>query len=76
MRNRLDSLSKIDQVSAPVFQLHGHNDEVIPFPLAQKLADRTREPKEFLALPSLLHNDRLPDDYFQRLEAFLGRHGI
>lgn len=38
MRDRFDSLSKAGAVRQPTLVLHGTADEVIPFPLGQRLA--------------------------------------
>lgn len=72
MRNRLDSLSKIAAYHGPLLQVHGDADRVIPFALGQRLFDAANEPKQFVRLRDHDHNDPLPEEYYQALEAFYG----
>jgi fermentation-respiration switch protein FrsA (DUF1100 family) len=73
MRHRLDSASKIGRVSAPLLQLHGQSDRVIPFAIGQRLFQQAREPKQLVALPLHDHNDPLPDEWIEAMAAFLDR---
>ncbi|HEV3146278.1 MAG TPA: alpha/beta hydrolase [Gemmataceae bacterium] len=45
MRNRFDNLSKIGELSAPVFIAHGDADGMIPPSQAQRLFEAANEPK-------------------------------
>lgn len=76
MRNRFESLSKIEKCKRPVFMAHGTDDEVIPHALGEKLFATANEPKEFLSIPGNRHNDSLPNEFFTRLKKFLEKHSI
>lgn len=72
MRNRLDSLSKIGNYHGPLLLCHGDTDEIIPLNMGQRLFDAANEPKRFVLLPGIGHNDPLPAEWDEALDAFLG----
>lgn len=48
VRTRMDSLSKIKELSCPKLVIHSVDDEIIPFALGEKLFKEAAEPKVFL----------------------------
>ena len=58
MRERFDNLSKIRQVTCPIFIGHGTEDELVPFAMAERLAQaaRPRRPVTFLPIQECSHN--------------------
>jgi hypothetical protein len=74
MHNRFDSLSRIADCHRPVFVAHGTADELIPFALGKRLYEAAHEPKQFLVMPGLGHNDAFPDEFYAALKEFLGKH--
>ncbi|MCI0456234.1 MAG: alpha/beta hydrolase [Gemmataceae bacterium] len=75
MRNRFDSLARIGQCKRPVFFAHGTTDRVIPFALGKELYEAANQPKQFLVLPDVDHNDPLPEVFFAELKRFLSEKG-
>lgn len=73
MRNRLESIQKIDRYQGPLLQSHGNADSIIPFELGQRLFEAANEPKRFVVLPGRDHNDPQPASYFDELDAFFDR---
>jgi fermentation-respiration switch protein FrsA (DUF1100 family) len=73
MRNRLDSLSKIADYRGPLVHCHGDVDEIIPFEMGRRLFTAANEPKRFVALPGVGHNDPLPEAWDAAIDAFLER---
>jgi fermentation-respiration switch protein FrsA (DUF1100 family) len=71
VRNRFDNLEKIGRCTAPIFIAHGTADRLVPFEQGKRLFEAASEPKHFLALPGLDHNDRLSPEFFSALGAFL-----
>lgn len=72
LRYSMDSLSKLSSVDEPVLIIHSAEDEVIPFPLGQKLFDAVDSKKEFLQI-SGGHNDGFMQSirpYMQTLRLF------
>ena len=75
MRNRLDSLKKIAGYRGPLLICHGDVDEIIPYELGQRLYEAANEPKRFVTLPGVGHNDPLPPEWDDSVDEFLGRIG-
>jgi uncharacterized protein len=76
MRNRLDSLSKIERCKQPIFIAHGDADRVVPFAQGQRLYEAAPQPKKFLRLPGADHNDALPPEFFTSLKQFLAETAL
>jgi uncharacterized protein len=74
MSNQFNSLKRIKEVHSPVFIAHGDADRMIPHAQGVKLFDAAHEPKEFLSLEGIDHNDGLPEAFFTSLKAFLRKH--
>ena len=55
--SRFDSLSKIQQVQAPILIIHGTRDETVPFTMGQRLFTAAPEPKFFFPIEGAGHND-------------------
>ncbi len=75
MRNRFDAISKIGRYEGPLLQSHGTADRIVPFEQGERLfeAAKAAQPKQFMALPGLDHNDPAPPAYYDTLREFLGR---
>src|SRR5262249_14385967 len=71
VRNRFDKLEKITRCTPPLFIGHGTADRLVPFKHSQRLFEVAREPKQFLAMAGLDHNDGLSADFFTALRTFL-----
>jgi fermentation-respiration switch protein FrsA (DUF1100 family) len=71
MRNRFDNLGKIGRITSPVFIVHGTADNLVPFEQSQQLFAAANEPKQFMAVNGGDHNDPLPEEFLQKLKAFL-----
>lgn len=56
IRDRFDSYSKIEKVTAPLYVFHGDADVTVPLALGQKLFERANAPKEFFTLAGQGHN--------------------
>ena len=71
VRNRFDNLQKIARCTRPVFIAHGTTDRLIPFGHGKRLFEAASEPKQFLAMTGLDHNDSLSPEFFAALRSFL-----
>jgi len=58
IRERFDNVSKIRRVTCPIFIGHGTEDELVPFAMAERLAQaaRQRSPVTFLPMQGCSHN--------------------
>jgi uncharacterized protein len=71
VRNRYLSLDKIRTLHSPIFIAHGTEDTVIPFRQGQRLFESASEPKHFLPMPGIGHNDALIEGFYEELQRFL-----
>jgi pimeloyl-ACP methyl ester carboxylesterase len=74
VRHRFDNGSKLPLIHRPVFVTHGTTDRLIPFTQGKQLFAAANEPKEFFPMPENDHNDKLPDEMFERLRQFIDAH--
>ena len=56
IRTKMDSLSKIAQVSCPKLFIHSEADDVIPYRLGRRLFDAAHAPKQFYEVKDAPHN--------------------
>jgi len=73
VRDRFDSLSKIGLNKAPLFVFHGANDTLIPPAVGRQLFDAAPEPKTWLTIPGVGHNDVQTPEAERAVLDFLGR---
>jgi len=73
-KSQFDSLAKIRRVRAPILIVHGTRDEVVPFPMGQRLFQAAPEPKFFFPVQDAGHNDVVEvggEGLLDRLKSFL-----
>ena len=76
LKTKFDSLSKISRVHVPLLQLHGDEDDLVPYELGRKLFEAANDPKEFFAIKGAHHNDTYEiggEAYFQAIRQFINR---
>ncbi len=76
IKQRYDSILKIDKIGVPVLIIHSPDDEVIPFEHGKRLYEKAREPKAFVET-SGEHCDTphfTEQDHIQKLMNFLDMH--
>lgn len=71
--DKLDSATQIARYHGPLLQSHGTADETIPLSSGQQLFDSANEPKEFVQIPGVGHNDWLTQQYLTHFDQFLAR---
>jgi fermentation-respiration switch protein FrsA (DUF1100 family) len=72
MRNRFDSLGRIQKYQGPLFQTHGTADRIVPIDLGRALFEGApSERKKLLEIPGGDHNDESPNAYYHALVQFL-----
>ncbi|MEQ8664570.1 MAG: alpha/beta hydrolase [Rhodospirillales bacterium] len=65
VKDRYDSLTKIDRVNAPVMIIHGDRDRTVPQDLGRKLFSAAEEPKTAIWLEAAGHVDIFDFDVVQ-----------
>ncbi len=72
-KKRLNSVDTIPKFKGALLQSHGTRDLVISFASDKKLFNAAREPKQFLELTGLGHNDPTPVSFYREADRFIGR---
>ena len=73
LKDRYDSISKIDRVRSPLFLVHGERDRIVPIKLGRRLFSAANDPKEAAYLPHAGHNDLPAHGSIQLVIEFLDR---
>lgn len=74
MRNRYDSLKRIQEYNGPVFQSHGTADRIVPLELGLRLHEAApSENKQFYEVSGNGHLESQPPSYYVALDQFLTR---
>ncbi|MCR4378863.1 MAG: alpha/beta hydrolase [Rhodospirillales bacterium] len=76
MKDRFDSLSRIQGIQAPLFIAHGARDGTVPQDLGRKLFAAAVEPKDALWLDGAEHNDLFDHGLGAAVLLFLKSHGL
>ena len=71
MKNRYDSLSKINNYSGPLLISHGTADTLVPIALSRRLYEAASGRKEFYVIEGGDHNALEPAEYAVALDRFL-----
>ncbi len=76
MRTEFDNLSRVAKISCPKLFIHGRQDEIVPFEMAERLFAAASEPRESAWFDRGGHNDLWlanETEYYPRLARFLER---
>ena len=76
MKDRFDSLSRIQDIQAPLFIAHGARDRTVPQDLGRNLFAAAREPKDALWLDGAEHNNLFDHGLGEALLLFLKSHDL
>ena len=71
--DRFDSLSKIADIDAPLFIVHGERDQVVPVDMGRSLLAAAKEPKDARFFPYAGHNDLYDQGAAEAVLDFLAR---
>lgn len=70
---KLNSAAAIANYKGELLISHGTKDETIPFALGEKIFQNANEPKEFLSIENVGHNDWMTESYLKKLDEFIER---
>jgi fermentation-respiration switch protein FrsA (DUF1100 family) len=76
LKRKFDSLSKISRVHVPLLQLHGDEDDLVPYEVGRTLFEAANEPKEFFTIKGAHHNDTYEiggEAYLQAIHQFINQ---
>ncbi len=72
LQTRLESAAKIGKYHGPLLEFHGDRDQTVPIQFGRRLFAAANEPKQFVVMPGIDHNDRRPPEFFRALDRFIG----
>ncbi len=72
MQTSLNSIAKIASYHGPLLQVHGDEDEIVPYRLGRALFQAANEPKQFVTVVGGDHNNLYTKSYVKALDRFLG----
>lgn len=74
IKSEFDTLSKIKKINKPILIVHGTADNVVPFEHGKRVFESANEPKTFVELPNIGHNDQWENanrEYLESIMTFL-----
>jgi uncharacterized protein len=74
VHGQLNTAARLQHTGAPLFVVHCAQDPVIPFEFGQSVYNRAPEPKRFLRIETLCHEEAssiAPQEYREALDKFL-----
>jgi len=74
MKDRYDSLARIQDIGAPLFVVHGDCDWTVPQKLGRKLFGAGLEPKTAVWVEGAGHNELFTPDVLKAMVEFLAQH--
>jgi len=57
LKDHYNSIGKINEITAPIFFVHGEMDTVVPWKFGKRLYDAAPQPKELLLIENANHNN-------------------
>ena len=57
LKDHFNSIGKINEITAPIYFVHGELDRVVPLKFGKRLYDVAPEPKELLLIGNANHNN-------------------
>lgn len=72
IRNRFDSLSRIDKINGPFFAFHGAQDALMPLDQPQLLLSRAANPKQLFVVEDGAHGTKINEGFAPAVQAFFG----
>lgn len=73
LRDRYDSISKIEQINSPLFIFHGDADKTVPQKLGKRLFDAAVEPKQATWIEQAGHNNLYDFDADKAVMEFISQ---
>ena len=77
VKDRFKNKEHIKMVQCPIFLVHGMNDELIPYEMANTLCKLAKAPTELILRPGMTHNEYdISSDLINPLKVFMRKHAI
>lgn len=74
LKDRYDSLSKIDKINSPILIMHGEKDDVVPFSMGKELFEKANNPKHSYFTSSDDHMMEFNSKLLEEIKNFLQKY--
>lgn len=74
LKDRYDSLNKIDKIKTPVLIMHGKQDDLVPFSMGRELFDKANYPKDSFFSRDDNHMMNFNDELINKIKTFIKKN--
>ena len=74
LKDKYNSLQKIDKIKVPILIMHGKKDSIIPFEMGVELYQKANEPKYFFFPENDNHMMNFDDELMKNLKDFINQN--
>ena len=74
LKDRYDSISKINMVKSPILIMHGEKDNVVPFSMGKKLFEKANSPKHSYFTSKDDHMMEFNSELLKEIKDFIEKH--
>ena len=74
LKDRYDSISKIQKIKTPVLIMHGKKDDIVPFSMGEELFEKANNPKYSYFTSEDDHMMEFNDEMIKTLKKFINKH--
>lgn len=69
--NKYVNIEKVKQLDVPILFIHGKQDNIFPYEFSEKLYAAANEPKYLILIPTIGHNELIPEPYLTQILEFI-----
>ena len=74
LKDRYDSINKIDKIRTPILIMHGKKDDIIPFSMGEELFEKANEPKYSYFTSDDVHMMEFNDQLINSIKNFIEKY--
>ena len=74
LKDKFDSINKIEKVKLPLLIMHGKKDDIVPFKMGEELFIKANEPKYFFFPENDDHMMNYNDELIKNIESFIKKN--
>jgi len=74
LKDRYDSINKINMINTPILIMHGKKDDVVPFSMGKELFEKANSPKQSYFTPDDDHMMEFNSSLLQKIKDFIEKY--
>ncbi len=74
LKDRYDSINKIEKINTPILIMHGKKDDIIPFSMGEELFEKANEPKYSYFTSDDVHMMEFNDQLINSIKNFIEKY--